>query len=137
MKKITDSSPRDYINTEAPAAEGLVAGSTYGDRMLFVLTASYSFTCLGALSRNTDGALYFRPGFDGDGGAPGGEARMWVVSENGGELNVAPVNCPDEMRSVPYTTRFPGRYVDGGTMASRIAHVVRGDEIDYDFVFED
>lgn len=56
----------------------------------------------------------------------------WYVSDNGGELNVGPVNGDDAMamRSIPYLGW--GTLLDPGTIAYRIAAVIRDDEIDYD-----
>ena len=133
--KIGDDGPRDYMNTEMPTAdqETLALAKTYGDRMRFILSACYSVMWLGQLTER-DGTVYLRPGYDIDGGAPGMSSRMWSVSENGGELNVQPVNAPEEMRSVPYTAH--GFYVDGGTMAYRVTQAIRGEAIDYDFKFQ-
>jgi hypothetical protein len=54
----------------------------------------------------------------------------WYLCDNGGELNVGPVNLHERMRSVAYTGR--GGLVDAGTVAYRIAAVLRGEEINYD-----
>jgi hypothetical protein len=53
----------------------------------------------------------------------------WYLCDNGGELNVGPVNLDERMRSIPYTGH--GGLVDAGTVAYRIAAVLGGEEIDY------
>lgn len=54
----------------------------------------------------------------------------WYLCDNGGELNVGPVNRDDEMRPVAYCS-FSAR-LDAGTVAYRVAAVLRGEAIDYD-----
>ena len=54
----------------------------------------------------------------------------WYLCDNGGELNVGPVNLDERMRSIAYTGR--GGLLDAGTVAYRIAAVLGGAEIDYD-----
>lgn len=59
----------------------------------------------------------------------------WYVSDNGGELNVGPVNGndADAMRSIPYLAW--SSLLDAGTIAYRIAAVLKDEEIDYDARF--
>ena len=59
---------------------------------------------------------------------PGGY-RMWVLSDNGGEINVEAVNDPDSLRSVPFTSDADP--VSAPTLAYRIHAAIRGQEIDY------
>jgi hypothetical protein len=56
----------------------------------------------------------------------------WYVGDNGGELNVGPVNGDDanDMRSIPYLAW--GVLLDAWTIAYRIAAVIRDEVIDYD-----
>ena len=56
----------------------------------------------------------------------------WCLCDNGGELNVGPVNRDEEMRSVPYTAW--STLLDAGTIAYRIAAVLRDEVIDYDLL---
>ena len=106
-----------------------MATTNLGPATLDLLTRGYGIKVLGSLPGRD--SVYIQPGFDGDGGAPGASARLWFICDNGGEFNVSPVNCHDEMRSVAYADHRGA--VDPGTMAYRIAMVVRGEEIDWDF----
>ena len=54
---------------------------------------------------------------------------VFYLCDNGGEVNVGPVNKDDDMRSVAYT-RW-SCMLDGATLAYRIRCVLDGDEIDY------
>lgn len=54
----------------------------------------------------------------------------WCLCDNGGELNVGPVNRDEEMRSVPYTAW--STLLDAGTIAYRVSAVLRDEVIDYD-----
>lgn len=54
----------------------------------------------------------------------------WYLCDNGGELNVGPVNRDEEMRSVPYFAW--STLLDAGTIAYRVAAVIRDEVIDYD-----
>jgi hypothetical protein len=56
--------------------------------------------------------------------------RSWYLCDNGGELNVGPVNRDEEMRSVPYFAW--STLLDAGTIAYRVAAVIRDEVIDYD-----
>lgn len=58
----------------------------------------------------------------------------WLLTDNGGEVNVERVNDPESMRSVPLT--FFGTQLDPGTVAYRIACVMAGDSIDYALRFD-
>ncbi|HEX8213800.1 MAG TPA: hypothetical protein VF584_26775 [Longimicrobium sp.] len=54
----------------------------------------------------------------------------WYLGDNGGELNVGPINRDEEMRSVPYFAW--STLLDAGTIAYRVAAVIRDEVIDYD-----
>lgn len=67
-------------------------------------------------------------------GQPGGYA-LWTISDNGGEFNVEKVNHSETLVSIPYIER--GEIVDAGTVAYRIAMVIRGQKIAWDEYFPD
>lgn len=54
----------------------------------------------------------------------------WLLTDNGGEVNVERVNCPETMQSV--SLMWFGMPLDAATIAYRIACVMREDPIDYD-----
>jgi hypothetical protein len=54
---------------------------------------------------------------------------MWMLSDNGGELNVTRINSAELTRSEPYT--WDGIVLDGATMAYRVRCVLDGDPVDY------
>lgn len=54
----------------------------------------------------------------------------WLLTDNGGEVNVERVNCPETMRSVPMTAWR--EQLDAATIAYRIACVMQDTPIDYD-----
>lgn len=54
----------------------------------------------------------------------------WLLTDNGGEVNVERVNCPETMRSVPLT--WFGKQLDAATIAYRIACVMLDAPIDYE-----
>lgn len=54
----------------------------------------------------------------------------WYLCDNGGELNVGPINRDEEMRSVPYFAW--STLLDAGTIAYRVGAVIRDEVIDYD-----
>jgi hypothetical protein len=68
-------------------------------------------------------------------GQDGGYA-LWSISDNGGEFNVEKVNLRETLRSIPYTSSRFG-IVDAGTVAYRIAMVIRGKPIDWKATFPD
>ena len=54
---------------------------------------------------------------------------FWMITDNGGEINVERVNCPDTLQSIP--SDWFGIPLDAGTMAYRVACVMDGTKIDY------
>lgn len=90
-----------------------------------VLRACYEIRPLGHL--RSYATLYVRPERSAAGIA--GQGDLWTISDNGGEFNVEKVNQPETMHSVPYIAR--GGVVDAGTVAYRIAAVIKGGSIDY------
>lgn len=109
--------------------------------VISVLRHGYDLQILGNLSGafSVPGTLYVRTGYDLEktlGGDASHNYAMWEVSDNGGEFNVAKVNSPEPCRSVPYLGARIG-LVDAGTVAYRIAMVIKGEPIDYDFTCPD
>lgn len=72
------------------------------------------------------GGVLVRDGFEG-------AYRVWSITDNGGELNVQPVNDDAAMRSVPFTA--DGRMVNPATLAYRLHQAMRGREIRWDWLF--
>lgn len=80
------------------------------------------------------------------GNLPGGETlylnagqaggfMLWSVSDNGGEFNVEKVNS-NVLTSIPYIGSRTG-IVDAGTVAYRIAMVIKGQKIDWSATYPD
>ena len=53
----------------------------------------------------------------------------WLLTDNGGELNVERINEPDTMRSIPLD--WFGAPLNASTIAYRIACVMDGNELDF------
>jgi len=93
------------------------------EEVLDVLRGAYGLAVWGCFP-GRDGQVYVQTDFSGG-------YDLWSVVDNGGEFNVAKVNHEDTtLRSVPYVDRFG--IVDAGTVAYRVAMVVKGEEIDWD-----
>jgi hypothetical protein len=90
--------------------------------VLAVLVNGYELRLLGKFPGNSS-TVYVRTG------APGNYA-IHSICDNGGEFNVEPVNHGERMRSIPYVDRLG--VVDAGTVAYRIAMVIKGEDIDWD-----
>lgn len=58
-----------------------------------------------------------------------GTGDLWVIADNGGELNIERINYPLSMRSIPYSEHRVIR--DGATMAYRVRCVLDGLAVDY------
>ncbi len=56
--------------------------------------------------------------------------EYYTLADNGGEICVEPINCHDEMRSVPSTSNKG--IVTAEVMAYRLWCAITGQEIDYD-----
>lgn len=61
--------------------------------------------------------------------------RWFTLADNGGEINVEPINHPEEMRSIPYTST--GRALDTLTMAYRLLKAMSGAKIDYNWLADE
>lgn len=91
--------------------------------VISILRVAYEMSVWGCFPER-DGAVYVQAGFEGG-------YDLWVVADNGGEFTVAKVNLESEtQRDVPYVER--GVPVDAGTVAYRIAMVVKGEPIEWD-----
>jgi hypothetical protein len=102
------------------------SGRTHSE-FLHVLIWGYEVKTVGVIL----GSLVVHPKF-GMGQPNGmGDPGFWFITDNGGELNVERVNHADTLRSVPCT--YFSMALDGSTMAYRVAMVLRGDEIDYEY----
>jgi len=85
--------------------------------------------------RNASSAMV-TPKFGTDGARGEWKAgRVWMVSDNGGEYNVLPINSEDEYRAVPYIDMNGA--VDPMTVAHRISLIFRGEDIDWSFRMDD
>jgi hypothetical protein len=56
----------------------------------------------------------------------------WEIFDNGGEIKMGRLNIDDKPLRTVYLT---GRNLSAATIAHRLAEVVRGGEVDYDFYF--
>jgi len=57
--------------------------------------------------------------------------EWWVLSDNGGEINVEPINHPERMRSIPSTS--DRAVLTAETMAWRLWCAMTNQEIDWDW----
>lgn len=64
-----------------------------------------------------------------------GDGRWFTLADNGGEINVEPINIPDELVSVPTTSTRIG--LTPMTIAYRVWRVMHQQPIDYDVVMDD
>lgn len=103
--------------------DGSPLPAEYGDAVLSWLANFGGARPYGTLE---SGAALVRDGHDGG-------YRIWSISDNGGELNVQPVNDDPAMRSVPFTVY--DRVVNPFTLAYRIHQVMRGREIEWSALF--
>lgn len=62
-----------------------------------------------------------------------GHYKVWTLSDNGGEINVEMINQPDTLISIPYTRNGFG--VTAETMAYRICCAIRGEPIDWNYLY--
>lgn len=61
--------------------------------------------------------------------------KVWFLNDNGGEINLAPVNDEAPDRNVPVTAwRRP---LHAATIAYRIAMTIQGQPVDYDYELTD
>jgi hypothetical protein len=100
-------------------------------RLIAILVKAYGVHLYGRF--RADASTVYVSGIS-EPGKPGPGYVMWHITDNGGEYIVRPVNEPHlgprGSDGVPYDDRTG--LLDDGTMAYRIAMVIRGDEIDYD-----
>lgn len=118
----TKTAPALYTSTQIESDEKRAQLSR---DVLSILAKAYDFRVLGAFVDG--GAVYIRTGFEGG-------YAMWSIADNGGEFNVEKVNS-GEIVSIPY---FAFRLaVDAGTVAYRIACVVKDEPIDWSAEWSD
>lgn len=112
----------DPMLYESSQIEDVKLRAKLSAQVLAILRRGYNITVRGSLpGRST---VYVDPG-------QAGGYLLWSIADNGGEFNVEKVNHLESMRSIPYVDRFG--IVDAGTVAYRIAMVLRDQEIDWDF----
>lgn len=118
------STPTLYTSTQIESGE---QRAQLTRDVVNVLRHCYDLKILGNLSGafGVPGTLYVQTGYQDDGRG----YAMWSITDNGGEFNVALVNHHETMRSMPYKDRFG--IVDAGTVAYRIAMVIKGEEVDF------
>lgn len=59
----------------------------------------------------------------------GEQDGFWILTDNGGELNVERANCPETLVSIPATSLRSA--IDPATMAYRVSCVIAGRAIDW------
>ena len=108
--------------TSTQAGESAEQRTRLSAQVLAVLRAEFKIDVIGRLHDQPLVRLDAHPHY----------FTSWYLCDNGGELNVGPVNRDEEMRSVGYSAW--GTLLDAGTIAYRIAAVLRDEVIDYDLL---
>lgn len=106
--------------TSTQAGESAEQRTRLSAQVLAVLRAEFTIDVIGRLHGQPLVRLNAHPHY----------YTSWYLCDNGGELNVGPVNRDEEMRSVAYFAW--STLLDAGTIAYRVAAVIRDEVIDYD-----
>lgn len=120
LARADEAPPLSTLFKSRQAGASAVQRAELSDLVLAILHRAFNIRVVGTLHAQPLVHLDVHPHY----------YTTWWICDNGGELNVRPVNRDEDMRSIPYTAWTS--LLDPGTIAYRIAAVLSDAAIDYD-----